>query len=197
MLNVTDVRFDKLDGLVPVCVQHARSLELLMLGFMNEAALRQTLETGVVTFYSRSKARLWTKGETSGHYLNVKSIFLDCDQDTLLIKAEPQGPTCHTGASNCFSATSPLTGFMHMLMKIDARMADPREGSYTAELMHEGVSRMAQKVGEEGVEVALAAVTRDDAGLLEEAADLLFHLCVLLRAKGLRFEDVSEVLGRR
>jgi phosphoribosyl-AMP cyclohydrolase / phosphoribosyl-ATP pyrophosphohydrolase len=205
----TDVRLDntdssrldweKGDGLLPVIVQHWLSGEVLMLGYMNAEALARTQDIGQVTFYSRSKQRLWTKGESSGHVLALKSIRIDCDADTLLVHAEPHGPTCHLGTSSCFGeGVRPSTGFLGELDGLVAqRHAERPLGSYTTKLFDGGIRRMAQKVGEEGVETALAAVAQDDHELLGEAADLIFHLTVVLRARGLSLSDVVALLARR
>lgn len=186
-------------GLLPVIVQHVRSGEVLMLGYMNEQALAATLRSGRVTFYSRSKRRLWTKGESSGHYLGLQRLYLDCDGDTLLALADPAGPTCHRGTSNCFGETvrPPLSFLAELDALIEARHRERPEGSYTTQLFEGGLRRIAQKVGEEGVETALAAVVQDDEALLGEAADLIFHLNVLLRARGLGLAAVSRILAQR
>jgi phosphoribosyl-ATP pyrophosphohydrolase/phosphoribosyl-AMP cyclohydrolase len=170
-----------------------------MLGYANAASLEQTLATGQMTFFSRSKQRLWTKGESSGHVLALKSIRIDCDADTLLIQAEPHGPTCHLGTTSCFGETvRPPLGFLAELDALVARRhAERPAGSYTTTLFEGGMRRIAQKVGEEGVETALAAVVQDDAELLGEAADLVFHLTVALRARGLGLADVVRVLADR
>ena len=187
------------DGLLPAIVQHWLSGEVLMLGYMNAEALAQTQASGKVTFHSRSKQRLWTKGESSGHVLALKSIRIDCDADTLLIQADPHGPTCHLGTSSCFGeAVRPPLGFLAELDALVAqRHAERPAGSYTTRLFEGGMRRIAQKVGEEGVETALAAVVQDDAELLGEAADLVFHLTVALRARGLGLADVVRVLADR
>jgi phosphoribosyl-AMP cyclohydrolase / phosphoribosyl-ATP pyrophosphohydrolase len=187
------------EGLLPAIVQHWLSGEVLMLGYMNAEALAHTQGTGQVTFYSRSKQRLWTKGESSGHVLALKSIRIDCDADTLLVQAEPHGPTCHLGTSSCFGeGVQPPLGFLAELDALVAqRHAERPQGSYTTKLFDGGVRRMAQKVGEEGVETALAAVAQDDHELLGEAADLIFHLTVVLRARGLSLTDVVALLATR
>ncbi|MGH8159078.1 MAG: bifunctional phosphoribosyl-AMP cyclohydrolase/phosphoribosyl-ATP diphosphatase HisIE [Rhodanobacter sp.] len=189
------------DGLLPAIVQHWLSGEVLMLGYMNAEALTQTQASGHVTFYSRSKQRLWTKGESSGHVLALKSIRIDCDADTLLIQADPHGPTCHTGTSSCFGDSADVRPPLGFLAELDAlvaqRHAERPEGSYTTQLFDGGIRRMAQKVGEEGVETALAAVAQDDAELLGEAADLIFHLAVVLRARRLSLTDVVALLANR
>ena len=189
------------NGLLPAIVQHWQSGEVLMLGYMNAAALAQTQASRQVTFYSRSKQRLWTKGESSGHVLALKSIRIDCDADTLLLQADPHGPTCHRGSSSCFGEHAEVRPPLGFLAELDAlvaaRHAERPVGSYTTGLFEGGIRRMAQKVGEEGVETALAAVAQDDAELLGEAADLLFHLTVLLRARGLSLADVAARLAQR
>lgn len=203
-MNDTANDFSRLDwtkseGLLPAIVQHWLTGEVLMLGYMNTEALAQTQASGKVTFYSRSKQRLWTKGESSGHVLLLKSIRVDCDADTLLIQANPQGPTCHLGTRSCFGdAVRPPLGFLAELDSLVAsRKAELPEGSYTTKLFSSGTRRIAQKVGEEGVETALAAVTQGDDELLGEAADLIFHLTVLLRARGFGLADVTRVLAER
>jgi phosphoribosyl-ATP pyrophosphohydrolase/phosphoribosyl-AMP cyclohydrolase len=190
------------DGLVPAIVQDADSGSVLMLGYMSPEALRATRERGRVVFFSRSKRRLWEKGETSGHYLELVDIRLDCDADTLLVSARPHGPVCHTGTATCFG-DEPATaaGRLAFLAKLEhiigQRIADNPAGSYTARLYSQGARRMAQKVGEEGVEVALAALTEGDDPLLGEVADLLYHLLLLLRSRSLRLEQVIEELRQR
>lgn len=195
--NLDTLAWDKMDGLLPAIVQDAATAQVLMLGYMDRAALEATLASGFATFFSRSKDRLWQKGETSGHRLAVKRVFADCDQDALLIEAEPEGPTCHLETPSCFreSAVDGI-GFLAELARIVHDRAGADAGSsYTARLLGEGVNRIAQKVGEEGVEVALAAVT--DGKVAEEAADLLYHLTVLMEAKGLSWADVISVLRAR
>ncbi|MEN9834650.1 MAG: hypothetical protein RL011_843 [Pseudomonadota bacterium] len=195
-----DVDFEKGGGLVPAVVQDHDSGQVLMLGYMNQESLALTLETGDVTFYSRSREKLWRKGETSGHVLRARSLTLDCDRDSLLIQAVPLGPTCHTGSVSCFgdSTETQFATLPKLWAKIVERsdLADP-SSSYTAKLLAEGVRRQAQKVGEEGVEVALAAVAEGDEALLGESADLLYHLLVLLRGRGLSFGQVCRVLAQR
>jgi phosphoribosyl-ATP pyrophosphohydrolase/phosphoribosyl-AMP cyclohydrolase len=170
-----------------------------MLGYMNAAALEQTLATKRVTFFSRSKNRLWTKGESSGHFLDFVDVAADCDADALLVRARPNGPTCHRGTCSCFSEEGATgVGFLAQLERtVNQRITSGDEKSYTAKLVREGVKRVAQKVGEEGVETALAATAGDNAELASEAADLLFHLIVLLRAKGLSLQDALSVLEKR
>ena len=191
--------FAKGDGLVPAIVQHARTGEVLMLGYMDEAALEKTQATGLVTFFSRSKQRLWTKGETSGDTLTLVDLAIDCDADTLLVRALPAGPTCHNGTSSCFgSEVVPALGFLAELDALVAsRHAERPAGSYTTSLFEGGIRRMAQKVGEEGVETALAAVAEDDDALIGEAADLVFHLMVVLRARNIGFGQVAAKLASR
>ena len=198
-IDISRLDWAKGDGLLPAIVQHWLSGEVLMLGYMNAEALAQTQAGGQVTFYSRSKRRLWTKGESSGHVLALKSIRVDCDADTLLVQAEPRGPTCHLGTSSCFGeGVRPPLGFLAELDAVVAqRHAERPAGSYTTRLFEGGMRRIAQKVGEEGVETALAAVVQNDAELLGEAADLVFHLTVALRARGLSLGDVASVLADR
>lgn len=191
--------FAKGDGLLPAIVQHARTGEVLMLGYMDEAALQATQDQRFVTFFSRSKQRLWTKGETSGHTLAVVDLRLDCDADTILVRALPAGPTCHNGTSSCFGDdVAPPLAFLAELDALVASRHDERPaGSYTTKLFEEGLRRMAQKVGEEGVETALAVVAQDDDALVGEAADLVFHLMVALRARGIGFGAVAAKLASR
>ena len=184
------------DGLLPAIVQDASNLRVLMLGYMNAEALAATQASGHVTFYSRSKQRLWRKGETSGHVLELVSLQADCDNDTLLVLARPQGPTCHLQRESCFPE-APSSFLADLDVLVAQRDRDRPAGSYTTALFEEGVRRIAQKVGEEGVETALAAVAQDDAALLGESADLVFHLLVLLRARGLSLQDVSSFLQER
>ncbi|TYT25000.1 bifunctional phosphoribosyl-AMP cyclohydrolase/phosphoribosyl-ATP diphosphatase HisIE [Luteimonas viscosa] len=188
--------WDKGGGLLPAIVQDARTLRVLMLGYMDRAALETTLSSRRVTFFSRSKGRLWTKGESSGHVLDLFSVDVDCDGDTLLVLAHPQGPTCHLQRESCF-ASAPGSTLAELSALVERRAAERPEGSYTTKLFEAGVRRMAQKVGEEGVETALAAVAEDDDALLGEGADLLFHLLVLLRARGLGLADVEAKLATR
>lgn len=186
--------WEKTDNLMPVIVQHAVSGEVLMLGYMNREALAATEASGKVTFYSRTKQRLWTKGESSGHFLNVVSITPDCDNDTLLILAQPIGPTCHLGNSSCFHPAASDWTFLYQLEQLLAarKDADP-QSSYTASLYASGTKRIAQKVGEEGVETALAATVNDREELTNESSDLIYHLLVLLQDQQL---DLSTVIGR-
>lgn len=190
------------DGLLPAVVQDAASGAVLMLGYMDRAALAQTLATGLVTFYSRSRRALWVKGETSGNRLRLRAVHADCDGDAILVQADPAGPVCHAGTATCFAdAPTPAAAALAFLSKledvIDGRIADPPAGSYTAKLHAEGPRRMAQKVGEEGVEFALAAAGGSDAEVTAEAADLLFHLMLALRARGLTLTEVTRTLERR
>ncbi|WIM56547.1 bifunctional phosphoribosyl-AMP cyclohydrolase/phosphoribosyl-ATP diphosphatase HisIE [Pantoea anthophila] len=190
--------WDKTEGMMPVIVQHNVSGEVLMHGYMNPAALEKTLAEGNVTFFSRTKNRLWTKGETSGNFLQVVSITPDCDNDTLLILANPIGPTCHLGTSSCFSPAAPEWTFLYQLEQLLAsrKTADP-ESSYTARLYASGTKRIAQKVGEEGVETALAATVNDRHELTNEASDLVYHLMVLLQDQDLDFSTLINNLRAR
>ena len=193
------IAWDKMDGLLPAIVQDAGTGQVLMLGYMNGDALEATLSSGFVTFYSRSKGRLWQKGETSGNRLAVRGVFVDCDEDALLVKALPEGPTCHLGTTSCFSEEgADGVGFLARLARIVHQRAESGdETSYTARLLGGDPARLAQKIGEEGVELALAAVTRDAAGCVEEAADFLYHLTVLMEAKGFSWDDVTAKLRER
>jgi phosphoribosyl-AMP cyclohydrolase / phosphoribosyl-ATP pyrophosphohydrolase len=200
-LNLLDWNKDA-SGLLPAIVQDYHTGRVLMLGYLNQAALDKTLSSQQVTFFSRSKQRLWTKGETSGHVLQLVDVHVDCDNDTLLITANPVGPTCHTGTITCFG-DEPLTTAeqLSFLGKLEAvlaqRISDKPEGSYTARIWSEGKTRMAQKVGEEGVEVALAAVTQEDDRLISESADLLYHLALLLKSRDLSLTHVVRELEQR
>jgi len=192
--------FTKLNGLVPAIIQDNTTLKVLMLGFMNEEAWRKTEESGRVTFFSRSRNRLWTKGEESGHFLEVVEILTDCDNDTLLIKVNPAGPVCHTGADTCWdepNEESDLLFLEYLQDLVDERKKEMPEGSYTTTLFRAGTRRIAQKVGEEAVETILGAVSGDDANFLFEGADLLYHLIVLLSQKGYRIEDLAAELKKR
>ncbi len=197
-LDLDALAWEKMDGLLPAVVQDAATDQLLMLGYMNREALGATMSDGLVTFYSRSKQRLWRKGESSGNVLRLVSVAADCDRDALLIRANPAGPTCHRGTDSCFGEPGHGAGWLGKLERIVAERAsaDPAQ-SYTASLLAEGPAKAAQKVGEEGVEVALAAVSRNNAGLADEAADLLFHLLVVLRSRGLDLASVIAVLQAR
>tara|TARA_Y100000287_G_C14203483_1_gene346831 strand:+ start:290 stop:907 length:618 start_codon:yes stop_codon:yes gene_type:complete len=197
--NSNKLAWDKMDNLLPAIVQDALSGKVLMQGYMDQDALAKTLETGKVTFFSRSKQRLWTKGETSGNTLDLVSLACDCDQDSLLVLANPNGPTCHTGVESCwFEGNTPAFTFLADLERVLAarKDADPKS-SYTASLYNKGIKRIAQKVGEEGVETALAATVHDKEELKNEAADLLYHLTVLLQASDMSLNDALDVLRER
>ncbi len=194
-----EVNFEKMGGLVPAIIQDAYTAKVLMLGFMNEEALAKTQELGKVTFYSRTKNRLWTKGEESGNFLEVVSIANDCDQDTLLIKVKPVGPVCHTGTDTCWGeenkADVTFLGFLQEF--ITKRYKEMPEGSYTTSLFQKGVNRMAQKVGEEAVETVIEATNGTEEGFIYEASDLIYHLIVLLTSKGLTLGDLANELKKR
>jgi phosphoribosyl-ATP pyrophosphohydrolase/phosphoribosyl-AMP cyclohydrolase len=186
------------DGLVPAIVQDFKTQKVLMLGFMNEAAFKQSEETGKVTFYSRTKKRLWTKGEESGNFLMVKQVMIDCDNDTLLIKAEPKGPVCHTGADTCWSERNHQEDFLYYLEDIiELRKKSQDEKSYVRQLFQKGINKIAQKVGEEAVEMVIEAKDNNDELFANEAADLLFHYLVLLNAKGYNLQDIVSILQAR
>lgn len=193
------VDFAKMGGLVPAIIQDYSTSKVLMLGFMNEEALRKTEETGKVTFFSRTKNRLWTKGEESGNFLNVVSMAIDCDQDTLLIKVNPVGPVCHTGSDTCFNEKNEEDiMFIKQLQDfITKRHEEMPAASYTTSLFQEGINRMAQKVGEEAVETVIEATNGTNERLIYEASDLIYHLIVLLTSKGYRFEDLARELKKR
>ncbi len=191
------LNFDKLQGLVPCVVQDVHTNKVLMLGFMNEESLAKTEREQRVTFFSRSKKRLWTKGETSGNFLEVVSILPDCDSDTLLIKARPKGPVCHTGADTCFQEKNQEAGLSFLEAVIDERKRNPKSGSYTNHLLSAGINKVAQKVGEEAVELVIEAKDNDKEKFLNEAADLMYHYLVLLSAKGFALSDVEKVLQGR
>ncbi|MBA4408151.1 MAG: bifunctional phosphoribosyl-AMP cyclohydrolase/phosphoribosyl-ATP diphosphatase HisIE [Bacteroidota bacterium] len=196
----TQLDFTKLNGLIPAIIQDNTTNVVLMLGFMNEEAVAKTEETGQVTFFSRTKNRLWTKGEESGNFLNVVSIASDCDNDTLLIKVNPVGPVCHTGDDTCWgeeNEESELQFLEYLQDFIDQRKEEMPEGSYTTSLFRKGTRTIAQKVGEEAVETIIGAMANDDENLLYEGADLLYHLIVLLSHKGYRIEDLSRELKKR
>jgi len=198
-MNIEEIDFKKGGGLVPAIIQDSHTEQVLMLGYMNAQAVKKTHETGYVTFYSRSRKTLWTKGETSGNVLNFVSMILDCDKDTLLVRASPKGPSCHEGTTSCFGASGPQgLGFLAYLetLIIGRKLSDP-ETSYTAKLLAGPLRRTAQKVGEEGVETALAAVCEPSDKLTSEAADLVYHLLVLLAAKDIPLTDVIEELKSR
>lgn len=193
------VDFDKMDGLVPAIIQDELTAKVLMLGFMNKEALEKTQETGKVTFYSRTKKRLWTKGEESGNFLNVVSILSDCDDDTLLIKVKPVGPVCHTGADTCWNESNQGDFYFLKFLQefIQTRFKEMPEGSYTTSLFKKGVNRMAQKVGEEAVETVIEATNGTDEMFLYEASDLIYHLIVLLTSKGYSLDDLGSELKKR
>ncbi len=193
------IDFTKGDGLVPAIVQDSKTLKVLMLGYMNQASMEKTQESGKVTFFSRSKQRLWTKGEESGHFLNVVEIKNDCDNDTLLIKVKPTGSVCHTGSDTCWGEENTQgLEFLGVLQDfINKRKAEMPEGSYTTTLFSKGLRTIAQKVGEEAVETVIGAMAGDDENFLYEGADLLYHLIVLLSHKGYRIEDLVKELAMR
>ncbi len=194
---MNQIDFKKGNGLIPAVIQDNTTLQVLMVGFMNEEALAQTTKEGKVTFFSRSKNRLWTKGETSGNFLYVKEIKSDCDNDTLLIKVDPAGPVCHKGTNSCFDNDSPK-GFLYKLEQIvNQRIDDDVKDSYTNKIFRKGINKAAQKVGEEAVELIIEA--KDDNGdlFINEAADLLYHLLILFKAKGVKIEDVEDCLLMR
>ena len=192
------MKFDT-NGLIPAIIQNSKTKEVLMLGYMNEAAFNQTISTGIVTFFSRSRNEIWVKGETSGNYLRMNDWKLDCDQDSLLIQADPVGPTCHTGTSSCWGETKePDFSVLKLLIQtIDERFTTPKEGSYIQSLIIKGLPKIAQKVGEEGVEIVIEAMRNEPQLFKEEAADLLFHYLVLLRAKEVNLLEIFEVLKSR
>lgn len=195
-----EIDFDKMNGLVPAIIQDATTKNVLMLGFMNKEAYEKTIETKKVTFYSRTRKTLWTKGETSGNFLNLVSIQNDCDNDTLLIKVNPTGPTCHKGTDTCWGESNdanPLLFLSFLQNFIEKRHKEMPEGSYTTSLFNDGLNRMAQKVGEEALEAVIEAVHGTDERLIYEGADMLYHLIVLLTSKGLRIEDLAAELRTR
>ena len=191
--------FEKMGGLIPAIVQDNKTGKVLMLGFMNDQAFQKTLEIGKVTFFSRTKNRLWTKGEESGNFLNVVSITEDCDNDTLLIKVNPVGPVCHTGSDTCFNETNEggIYFLQHLQEFITRRKTEMPEGSYTTKLFNKGINKIAQKVGEEAVELVIEAKDNDEKLFLNEAADLMYHYIVLLTAKGYSLKDVARILEER
>ena len=195
--NISTLDWDKTNGLIPVVVQDNSTLEVLMLGYMNAEAFEKTQSEGKVTFFSRSKNRLWTKGEESGNFLNVSAIHIDCDNDTILIKAQPIGPTCHTGSRSCFG-TNYNQNFLFELEHIIAdRYENPVEGSYINKMRNKGLNKIAQKVGEEGVETVIAALAETDEDFVNEASDLVFHLLFLLKEKGKTLADIAINLEKR
>ena len=194
------IDFNKMGGLVPAIIQDAQTNKVLMLGFMNEEAYNKTRETGKVTFWSRTRNCLWTKGETSGNFLSVVDILIDCDNDTLLVKANPAGPVCHTGADTCWGETNtpnPLAFLSELSDFIEQRHREMPEGSYTTSLFKDGLNRMAQKVGEEALELVIEAVNGTNDRLIYEGSDMLYHLIVLLTSKGLRIEQMAAELMER
>ena len=195
-----NIDFKKMDGLVPAIIQDADTRQVLMLGFMNEEAYEKTLETGHVTFWSRTRQTLWTKGDTSGHFLNLVDMKIDCDQDTLLVRVHPIGPTCHTGTDTCWAednTPNPLLFLGELQSFIDRRKEEMPEGSYTTSLFNKGINKIAQKVGEEALETVIEATNGSKEHLVYEASDLLYHLLVMLTEKGLRIEDVAAELQQR
>lgn len=196
-MNGITIDFSKLNGLVPCVVQDARTLRVLMLGFMNEEAYQKTIREKKVVFYSRTKQRLWMKGETSGNILELVDIKTDCDNDTLLIKVNPKGPTCHTGADTCFAETNEGWDLRTLEGVIQDRKANPKSGSYTTSLFNSGINKIAQKVGEEAVELVIEAKDDNKELFLGEAADLMYHYLVLLAEKGYALSDVVDVLKKR
>lgn len=195
-----DIDFKKMNGLVPAIVQDSVTKTVLMLGYMNEEAYNKTLETGKVTFWSRSRNQLWTKGETSGNFLHLVEMKVDCDGDTLLVKARPDGPTCHKGTDTCWgeaNTANPLLFLTELQDFINKRREELPEGSYTTSLFKDGLNRMAQKVGEEALELVIEAVNGTDERLIYEGSDMLYHLLVLLSSKGLRIEDMAAELAER
>ena len=192
-----NIDFNKTDGLVPVVIQDNQTLEVLMLGYMNQEAYDKTVKENIVTFFSRSKNRLWTKGETSNNFLHVVSIHLDCDNDTLLIKVKADGPTCHTGNRSCFNTDYNQNFILQLEQIIADRYENPAEGSYVNKLRQKGLNKIAQKVGEEGVETVIAALAETETDLINESSDLIFHLLVLLREKGLTLDTIAKNLAER
>jgi phosphoribosyl-ATP pyrophosphohydrolase/phosphoribosyl-AMP cyclohydrolase len=191
------LNFEKSNGLIPVIIQDDKTLQVLMLGYMNEEAYRLTLKENKVTFFSRSKNRLWTKGESSGNFLHVKDVKIDCDQDTILIKARPEGPTCHKGSVSCFNENT-SKGFLYKLEEtIQERIERNDETSYTNQLFRKGINKVAQKVGEEAVELVIEAMDQNDELFKNEAADLLYHFLILLKAKNMNLEEIERVLEMR
>ncbi|MEM7371197.1 MAG: bifunctional phosphoribosyl-AMP cyclohydrolase/phosphoribosyl-ATP diphosphatase HisIE [Bacteroidota bacterium] len=199
MKEMQQLDFDKLNGLIPAIIQDASTDKVLMLGFMNEEALEKTQQEGKVCFFSRTKGRLWTKGETSGNYLQLVSITEDCDQDTLLIKVNPVGPVCHTGADTCFQEKneSELGFLLHLSRIIQERRKNPSESSYTSQLFKKGINKIAQKVGEEAVEVVIESKDDNEELFQNECADLLYHLMILLEAKQSSLPEIVSVLKSR
>jgi phosphoribosyl-AMP cyclohydrolase / phosphoribosyl-ATP pyrophosphohydrolase len=197
MIDIQKINFDKTQGLIPCIVQDAKTNTVLMLGYMNREALNKTLAENKLTFFSRSKQRLWTKGETSGNFLHLVDMKIDCDDDTLLFKVKPEGPTCHTGSDTCFNEVNGFSGLEFLEAIIQERKKNPKEGSYTNQLFDSGINKVAQKVGEEAVELIIEAKDNNKELFLNEAADLIYHYLVLLTAKDYQLEDVLSVLRQR
>jgi len=196
-MEKSKINFSKLNGLVPCVIQDAKTLRVIMLGFMNEEAYQKTILEKRVTFYSRTKQRLWTKGETSGNFLELVDIIVDCDEDTLLIKVNPKGPSCHTGADTCFNEKNDDWNVHSLEAIIQNRKSNPQKGSYTNKLLDSGINKVAQKVGEEAVELVIEAKDNNKDLFLGEASDLLYHYLVLLAAKGYSLNEVLEILKKR
>lgn len=196
-IDISALDWDKTAGLLPVIIQDYKTLEVLMLGYMNAEALEKTQAEGKVTFFSRSKNRLWTKGETSNNFLFVKELFVDCDNDTILIKADAVGPTCHTGSRSCFKTDFNQNFIFELENIINDRYENPVEGSYINKMRSKGLNKIAQKVGEEGVETVIAALAESEEELIGEASDLVFHLLFLLKEKGLSIQDIAKNLEKR
>ncbi len=197
MIDVSKLDFKKTSGLIPCVVQDSTTLKVIMLGYMNEEALQKTLAEKKLTFFSRTKQRLWTKGETSGNYLNLNEGIVDCDQDTLLFKVNPKGPSCHTGADTCFNEKNESMGVEFLEAIIQERKKNPKENSYTNQLLNSGINKVAQKVGEEAVELVIEAKDNNRELFIGEAADLMYHYLVLLAAKDTSLQDVVKVLRQR
>ncbi|MEQ1587562.1 MAG: bifunctional phosphoribosyl-AMP cyclohydrolase/phosphoribosyl-ATP diphosphatase HisIE [Cyclobacteriaceae bacterium] len=196
-MDINKLNFEKSKGLIPCIVQDANTHSVLMLGYMNREALDKTLAEKRLTFFSRTKQRLWTKGETSGNYLTLVDVSMDCDQDTLLFKVNPAGPTCHTGSDTCFNEKNIGNGLEFLEATIWERKMNPKAGSYTNQLLNSGINKVAQKVGEEAVELVIEAKDDNKELFLSEAADLMYHILVLLAAKGFKLEEVVNVLRSR
>ncbi|HRK55622.1 MAG TPA: bifunctional phosphoribosyl-AMP cyclohydrolase/phosphoribosyl-ATP diphosphatase HisIE [Cyclobacteriaceae bacterium] len=197
MIDINSLKFDKTTGLIPCVIQDSLSSRVLMLGYMNQEALLKTMEEKRVTFFSRSKNRLWTKGETSGNFLNLTDMTPDCDQDCLLIKVKPTGPVCHTGSDTCFKETNPSFSLQQLKNIIQDRINNPTPSSYTSKLLKEGINKVAQKVGEEAVELVIESKDENRDLFLNEAADLMYHYLLLLAAKNTELADVTKVLEQR
>jgi phosphoribosyl-ATP pyrophosphohydrolase/phosphoribosyl-AMP cyclohydrolase len=196
MIDITSINFSP-DGLVPCIIQDSQTRVVLMLGYMNKESIAETIKTNKVTFFSRSKQRLWTKGETSGNFLFVDTILLDCDADTILIEAKPAGPVCHTGSDTCFDQKNKSSIIYELEKTINHRKANPKEGSYTNKILNKGINKVAQKVGEEAVELVIEAKDDNKELFLNEAADLMYHYLLLLAAKGFSLDDVENELKER